>query len=197
MLVHLHWQHVVGHAGKLQVELVDARQKNDLAAENLKSLRSQNELSRDRVITLLKERGVSLHVNSLRRIEEGLQPLKLQEAIAFSDIYGITIDELINSPLVWPESVFAFEIRNAESMLKDLANSVWKFAYSLQSGKATLLNFADEYAGSEHYQKLSARIGPWQAGLIEMAKTLEVMGVEHSLLDEALSELKELGDGPR
>ena len=59
---------------------MDATQKNELAAANLKALRSQWGLSRDRVVSMLEERGISLHVNSLRRIEEGVQPLELQES---------------------------------------------------------------------------------------------------------------------
>ncbi|HJG64871.1 helix-turn-helix domain-containing protein [Corynebacterium stationis] len=182
---------------KVAGKTMDARQKNDLAAENLKSLRSQHGLSRDRVIALLNERGISLHVNSLRRIEEGEQPLKLQEVVAFSDIYGLTIDELINSPLAWPETNFAFEKRDGEAKLEDIVDAVWRFAYNLQGINATLHQFSDEYASNSYFRELESNFLPWLTVVREIRQSLKNTGADLSLLDETLTELKANAYGSR
>lgn len=187
---------MVGLYGNVQVTM-DATEKNKLAAANLKALRSQWELSRDRVISLLEERGISLHVNSLRRIEEGLQPLKLQESIAFADIYGITLDELINSPMDWPTSVLSFEAREGEVRIDQLLEALEAFAYSVKTSAGSLAEFRNEHSQNEKYRELERKIGPWSAGLKALKEPFTKLNRDVSCIDSTLDEVDELLNGSR
>lgn len=66
----------------------------DHSAENLKQLRAQTRMSRREVLHLLHDLGIDMHETTLRRIEEGIQPMKVPEAVAFSQVFGTTVEEL-------------------------------------------------------------------------------------------------------
>lgn len=69
------------------------------APENVRELRRQSGLSRQAVVDRLGEWGVSLHPTSLRRIEEGQQAVKIEEAQAFAYIFGLSLTDLISHPV--------------------------------------------------------------------------------------------------
>ncbi|MDN6739186.1 MAG: hypothetical protein L0L74_03660 [Corynebacterium casei] len=176
---------------------MDATQKNELAAANLKALRSQWGLSRDRVVSMLEERGISLHVNSLRRIEEGVQPLKLQESIAFADIYGMTISDLIDSPLEWPETVFASIIRGGETDLEEIANAAGKLAYTIKFAHSNLNELAEDHSENGYYRDLESRLQPWLEVAIKVMESLNGFDLDLNYLRQMISEIGEIRNGSR
>lgn len=175
---------------------MDAKQMNELAADNLKALRSQYGLSRDKVVSMLEERGISLHVNSLRRIEEGLQPLKLQESIAFADIYGITINELIESPLEWPETVFSSIIKSGETDLEEIVTAAEKLAYTIKFAQSNLVELSEDHSENSYYRDLESRLQPWLETAGKIMQSLEGLNVDLNYLRQMISEIGE-NDGSR
>lgn len=70
------------------------------AAINLKALRAAANMSRQALIDGLKEKnGLTLHSTSLRRIEEGEQPMKVDEAMYFADFFDVPINAFIEAPI--------------------------------------------------------------------------------------------------
>lgn len=97
------------------------------AAANLKALRESKNLSRQNLIDELKERGLNLHSTSLRRIEEGIQPMKVSEASHFANYFGISLDQLIEVPI--DENFVALQ-RNLDLLLdahRNLEKALYEF----------------------------------------------------------------------
>lgn len=69
------------------------------SAVNVRELRGQSGLSRQAVVNRLAECGVSLHSTSLRRIEEGQQAVKIEEAQAFAEIFQVDLADFITKPV--------------------------------------------------------------------------------------------------
>lgn len=70
------------------------------AAINLKALRTAANMSRQALIDGIKEKnGLTLHSTSLRRIEEGEQPMKVNEAMHFANFFEVPLDAFIESPI--------------------------------------------------------------------------------------------------
>lgn len=70
------------------------------AAVNLKSLRTAANMSRQALIDGIKEsNGLTLHSTSLRRIEEGEQPMKVNEAMHFANFFEVPLDAFIEAPI--------------------------------------------------------------------------------------------------
>ena len=79
--------------------MTEPRKIVNYAAVNVRELRKQSGLSRQSIVDRLGEYGVSLHTTSLRRIEEGQQAVKIEEAQAFADLFGLGLAEFISSPV--------------------------------------------------------------------------------------------------
>ena len=70
------------------------------AAVNLKALRTAANMSRQALIDGIKEsNGLTLHSTSLRRIEEGEQPMKVNEAMHFANFFEVPLDAFIEAPI--------------------------------------------------------------------------------------------------
>ena len=70
------------------------------AAINLKALRTAANMSRQALIDGIKEKnGLTLHSTSLRRIEEGEQPMKVNEAMHFASFFEVPLDVFIKAPI--------------------------------------------------------------------------------------------------
>ncbi|MGP5242519.1 hypothetical protein [Corynebacterium flavescens] len=111
------------------------------AAANLKTLRESKNLSRQNLIDEMKEHGLNLHSTSLRRIEEGIQPMKVNEASHFADYFGITLDQLVERPI---DEKFAALQRDLNLLLDaygDLEKALFDFV--LQT-KIARFSYGDE-----------------------------------------------------
>lgn len=75
------------------------RQVSNFAAANIAALRNQSKMSRRALVDLLEERGVHLQETSLKRIEDGNQSVKIEEAVAFADIFGQDLETFITEPI--------------------------------------------------------------------------------------------------
>lgn len=91
-------QYDLCYTGKLQA-MTEIKQPVNYAAANIKELRKETGMSRRELVDKLAERGVSLHQTSLRRVEEGEQAVKIEEAIAMADIFGMTLEQFVTSPV--------------------------------------------------------------------------------------------------
>jgi len=70
------------------------------AAVNLKALRTAANMSRQSLIDEIKEKnGLTIHSTSLRRIEEGEQPMKANEAMHFANFFEVPLDAFIEAPI--------------------------------------------------------------------------------------------------
>ncbi|AIK86030.1 hypothetical protein CGLAR1_12535 [Corynebacterium glutamicum] len=74
-------------------------QPENYTAENLRELRDTSKMSRQTLIEKLRSLGIDMHANSLRRIEEGSQPMKIHEAVAFAQIFKIGLEQFITQPI--------------------------------------------------------------------------------------------------
>lgn len=100
---------------------------SNFSAENLRQLRSNAGFSRNHLIEQLGRRGVEMHVNSLRRIEEGEQPMKIQEAIAFADIFGMGLDEFVTRPANRFEAQISITVLTMRRDLAAVAEKIVEF----------------------------------------------------------------------
>lgn len=75
------------------------RTPENYTSENLRELRNTSGMSRRELLEKLQEHGVEMHANSLRRIEDGEQPMKIHEAQAFAAIFNIGLEQFIIQPI--------------------------------------------------------------------------------------------------
>ncbi|AZA11095.1 helix-turn-helix domain-containing protein [Corynebacterium gerontici] len=66
---------------------------------NVKTLRGLSGMSRRQLVEELGYRGVSLPQTSLSRIENGEQAVKIEEAIAFADIFEVPLEGFLLEPI--------------------------------------------------------------------------------------------------
>lgn len=66
----------------------------DVFARNVKFRRTQRNMTQTEVARLMKERGFSFHQQTVQRIEDGVRPVKLEEAYALSRIFEISVDSM-------------------------------------------------------------------------------------------------------
>lgn len=72
----------------------------DYSSANLVELRKRAGFSRREFLEKLEaEEGVKLHPTTLRRIEDGEQPMKVPEALAVSSVFGIDLDDFVAAPI--------------------------------------------------------------------------------------------------
>ncbi|MBY0797278.1 helix-turn-helix domain-containing protein [Corynebacterium parakroppenstedtii] len=72
----------------------------DFTGANIKALRGYMGMSRAELLRQLEDDyGISLHQSSLKRIEDGEQPVKAYEAVALSEIFDIELHKLVTEPL--------------------------------------------------------------------------------------------------
>jgi transcriptional regulator with XRE-family HTH domain len=71
----------------------------DVIASNLKTLRAQHGYTMEQAIAALAQRGLTLQLSTLSRLENGKRALKLHEAPAIADLYGISLAWLLVDPI--------------------------------------------------------------------------------------------------
>lgn len=69
----------------------------EVVSENLRRLRDERGISRRKLQQLLEDAGVPIHVTTLKRIEEGTQPVKIDDLVALAGIYAVSLEELTTS----------------------------------------------------------------------------------------------------
>lgn len=99
----------------------------NIFAFNLRRLRELRGDSRSRVIQYLEKRGIKMHMTTLKRIEDGEQQPKLSEAVAFAEIFGVTVDDLVQVPFVVDEEWILIEAAKVEEARKRVIHNweVW------------------------------------------------------------------------
>lgn len=71
----------------------------DYSSENLKTLRQLTGMSRKALLEKMEEAGVAMHATTLKRIEDGEQPMKANEAARFAELFGVGLDDFITRPM--------------------------------------------------------------------------------------------------
>lgn len=70
---------------------------NSRVAENIRQIRDDLGLSRRKVQTLTSEYGSEIHLTTLRRLEEGSQPIRASEIVTLSRIYGVSVESILDT----------------------------------------------------------------------------------------------------
>lgn len=96
------------------------------SVENLRQFRDKTKMSRQRLSDLLSERGISLHSNSIKRIEDGIQPLKLDEAVALTEIFSVNLNDFVYQPVGGIEAEVGAARIAHESAINELRQAVDK-----------------------------------------------------------------------
>lgn len=69
------------------------------SSTNLKELRTSSGMSRNDLLRQLEDRGVTMHTTTLRRLEDGTQQMKVDELVAFCDIFELSLDDFATRPV--------------------------------------------------------------------------------------------------
>lgn len=93
---------------------------HDYSSENLRELRKNADFSRREILEKLENLGVKMHPTTLRRIEDGEQNMKVHEARAVAEIFGMTLNDLVDAPVNADEA----EIRTRMFLLKTHEDSM-------------------------------------------------------------------------
>lgn len=113
------------------------------AAANLKKLRESKKLSRQNLIDELKKDGLSIHATSLRRIEEGEQPMKVNEASHFASYFGISLDQFIEIPIDEGFVMLQRDLALIDSAREKLESALFDFIFHT---KAMRISYSDKAA---------------------------------------------------
>lgn len=113
--------------------MTDFQQPTNFTVQNLRELRKQTGMSRRVLIERLGEHGIEMHPNSLRRIEEGHQPMKVQEVLAFAEIFNIDLTEFITQPINPASAKIEGAVQELQELLDDAHHQMLTFTI-LQEG---------------------------------------------------------------
>lgn len=143
----------------------------ETASLNLKRMREQAELSKRELAELAGDHGVKIYANTISRLESGEQVMKLQEAIAFSEIFGVTLEafskaeELPNRR----ESETLQLLRHAQAEFARLQKSIDQAVASLNAVRSRLHSEQDNgatYPALTHLQDFSVNEGKFLDALV-------------------------------
>lgn len=67
-------------------------------AEWLRQARIEHGWSQQKVADLLAAEGISWHQTQVTKTETGARPIRLNEAAALAEIFGSSLDEMIDGP---------------------------------------------------------------------------------------------------
>lgn len=117
------------------------RDAKDYSAENLRRLRASSGNSRKDMIEYLSTFGLEMHETTLRRIENGVQPMKAAEIIAVCKTFGMDVEEFLTKP-VNPEEAYLSDLLakvtasrdEADRWLGNFANQVKKVSRMVEDG---------------------------------------------------------------
>lgn len=113
--------------------MVQFQQPVNYSNENVRELRNRAGLSRQALVDKLAERGVSLHQTSLRRIEEGSQAVKIEEAQAFAEIFNLSLEEFITRPVDSKAAELRALIQGCRANLENMQNNFSALHLSLDT----------------------------------------------------------------
>lgn len=152
------------------------------ASINIAELRKRTGLSRQSLVNALAERGVSLQPTSLKRIEEGTQQVKIEELIAFSDIFDISFEDLIMRPLNESEAKLVTARQDLSSMTTEFVTSAFDFLLLLGKAQNAL---KDDDAPSPQQSQSALELERIVRDSKPMGKlAIEVVGLKHPNSDE-------------
>lgn len=96
----------------------------NFAAQNIAELRNQSKMSRRALVQLMEQRGVRLQETSLKRIEDGNQSVKIEEAIAIAEIFGQDLESFLTQPIDYQMSGLMAEATTLERLFEALAEDI-------------------------------------------------------------------------
>lgn len=94
-------------------------------AVNIRACRRYAEMSRADLLKELESYGIYLHQSSLKRIEDGDQPVKVHEAVALARIFEVGLEDFITTPLDEDEGQLSTLLRKYRSDIAELAAVNW------------------------------------------------------------------------
>lgn len=113
----------------------------ELAARNIKALREQLKLSKRELAELVSDYGVKMYPTTVSRIENGEQPVKLNEAIALSKVFVVPLEQLAENEVVPNErDTVARDLhRSAERQINQLFEALGKASAEINAIGNTVL----------------------------------------------------------
>lgn len=108
------------------------------SAANVRALRNMSDMSRRELVERLADYGISLQQTSLRRIEEGQQAVKIEEAQAFAKIFHIDLADFITKPVDPVEAEVQARIQHVEERLNSLVSVALTFISARHSANSLL-----------------------------------------------------------
>lgn len=154
------------------------------SAANIRELRKQAGLSRQAIVDRLAAYDVPLHTTSLRRIEEGQQAVKIEEAQAFAEIFEIDLADFIAKPVNPIVAKIEHSIINYREELKALSEQllvvIQAWDHMVEQADYDRLSRADRM--SERVQSAVSLIGR-SSGLLpllfQLNETLGHLGIDN------------------
>lgn len=98
----------------------------DYTGANIRACRRYRDMSRAQLLSELKDYGISLHQSSLKRMEDGEQPVKVHEALALSQIFDLELYDLVAKPLDGDEGMLAAAVSKYKSVVSRLTFANWQ-----------------------------------------------------------------------
>lgn len=143
-------QHLTDKYGKVAGRRV--YEMADYSSQNLRELRKNADFSRREIIEKLADQGVKMHPTTLRRIEDGEQTMKVTEAKAVAEIFGMTLDDLVDEPINEGEA----GLRSRMSIMKIEEEQIMLNRYNWLQGLEWLADHIAD-AGIPHNQSKVTR----------------------------------------
>lgn len=140
-------------------------------ARNLSKIRAERGYSRREVLELLKSEGIEINPTSFRRMEAGSQPLRIGEVVDFAKIYGVAVQELIDSPDAKSDrSDSLIEVEGIEQFaLRQLSDTI----LPIRKRQERLAELSDEPKAKLVDRRINAVLGHLYDAIAEMGKSYE------------------------
>lgn len=160
-----------------------AERFSNYSAANIAELRRQSGLSRQAVVDQLAEYGVHLPPTSLRRIEQGVQSVKIEEAQAFAHMFDIDLADFITKPVNPKVAKIGQSIQGHRAQLKALSAQLFEVvtAWNDMVEEADYDSLSQGEIAQRVMQEAIAEIGRASAllpRLFDLEKALGELGVE-------------------
>lgn len=97
----------------------------DYTGSNIRACRKYADMSRAQLLKELEKYGISLHQSSLKRMEDGDQPVKVHEALALSEIFDVELYDFVSEPLNGSEGKLNALTSRYRSAITGVLTATW------------------------------------------------------------------------
>ncbi|HIW95176.1 MAG TPA: helix-turn-helix domain-containing protein [Candidatus Corynebacterium gallistercoris] len=150
------------------------------AASNVVAYRRITGMSRAGLLRRLETKhSIKLHQSSLKRIEDGTQTLKLDEAAALADIFGVTLDEFTLHPADEDRTALGGAVTQANETIGDLWEAL---RYTTQELQEQIQSAIDTYGNKpttmNETERAKKTLSELDASMDALLEAFHVLGKE-------------------